>query len=319
MPMIDMPLEQLQAYYGKNPKPDDFDDFWDRSLAEVHALGVDHTIEKAAFQVPFAECADLYFNGVGGSKIHAQVLKPKGSDRKLPALLQFHGYSGSTGDWNMKLNYVAAGFCVVALDCRGQGGTSEDRGGVKGPTMYGQLIRGLDDEPGNLLFRQIMLDTVQLANIVMSFDDVNEEKVYAMGASQGGGLTLACAALEPRIQKLAPVYPFLSDYRRIWDMDLDKGAYIGLREYFRHFDPTHEREDEVFTKLGYIDIQHLAARIKGRVLMATGLLDTCCPPSTQFAVYNKIKSRKEIVLYPDFAHEHLPGFWDKVFHFFLEE
>jgi cephalosporin-C deacetylase len=74
-------------------------------------------------------------------------------------------------------------------------------------------------------------------------------------------------------------------------------------------------EDEVFTALGYIDLQHLAKRIWGEVLMGTGLMDTVCPPSTQFAAYNKIRSKKRIVIYPDFGHEDLPGFSDIAFEF----
>ena len=52
-----------------------------------------------------------------------------------------------------------------------------------------------------------------------------------MGGSQGGALTIACAALEPRVKKLAPVFPFLSDYRRVWEMDLAKDAYAELRPF----------------------------------------------------------------------------------------
>jgi cephalosporin-C deacetylase len=100
-------------------------------------------------------------------------------------------------------------------------------------------------------------------------------------------------------------------------MDLDRDAYEELREYFRRFDPTHAREREVFTKLGYLDVQHLAPRIRARVLMAVGLMDQICPPSTQFAAYNRIRAKKEMVLYPDFAHEHLPGFADRALEFML--
>src|SRR5206468_10960218 len=82
-------------------------------------------------------------------------------------------------------------------------------------------------------------------------------RVGATGGSQGGGLTLACAALEPRIKRAAPVYPFLCDYQRVWEMDLAVGAYEELKQYFRLFDPLHEREKEIFTRLGYIDNQHL--------------------------------------------------------------
>jgi cephalosporin-C deacetylase-like acetyl esterase len=84
---------------------------------------------------------------------------------------------------------------------------------------------------------------------------------------------------------------------------------------FMRFDPTHEHEDEVFTRFGYIDVQHLADRITGKVQMTTALMDMICPPSTQFAAYNKIRAQKEMVLYPDFGHDDLPGQHDRLFDF----
>jgi len=88
-----------------------------------------------------------------------------------------------------------------------------------------------------------------------------------------------------------------------------------LRTYFRLYDPRHDRQKEIFAKLGYIDIQHLAPRIKAEILMGTGLMDDICPPSSQFAAYNKITSKKNVLVYPDFTHEDLPGFNDAVFEF----
>ena len=319
MPLtFDMPLEQLKEYRGINPRPADFDEYWDKALAEMNAVDPQvEIIPDEDFQVPFATCSHLWFTGVGGARIHAKLLQPKNAEKKHPAILNFHGYSANSGDWLGKLGYAAAGFTVAALDCRGQGGLSEDVGGVKGTTLRGQIIRGLDDEPEKLLFRSLFLDTAQLAKIVMEMDDVDETRVGAMGGSQGGGLTLACVSLEPRIKLAAPVFPFLSDYRRVWEMDQAKDAYAELKEFFRRHDPLHQREDEVFTKLGYIDIQHLASRIKAEVLMAVGLMDTICPPSTQFAAYNKITSKKSLEIYPDYNHEILPGFADRTFQFMM--
>lgn len=317
MPVIDMPVSKLETYEGINPCPEDMDEFWEESLKEMYSVNPDVELVPAQFKCPFAECYDLYFTGVQGSRIYAKFARPKNISGKLPAVLIFHGYSGNSGDWTGILNYAAAGFIVAALDCRGQGGKSEDSGGVKGNTLHGHIIRGLDDKPENMLMRHIFLDTAELARIIMDMPEVDETRVGAHGGSQGGGLTIACAALEPRIKRLAPQMPFLSDYRRVWEMDLAKDAYDELKQYFRRFDPLHEREDEVFTKLGYVDIQHLAKRIRGEVMMATGLMDTVCPPSTQFAAYNKIRSNKRICIYPDFAHEGYPGWSDKVFEYML--
>lgn len=315
---FDMPLGDLKRYQGINPKPDDFDAYWAEALAELDAVDPQIELVPADFQTPFAECFHLYFTGVGGARIHAKLLRPKHADTPHPAVLQFHGYSGNAGEWNDKLGYVGMGYTVAALDCRGQGGLSEDTGGVVGWTLRGHIVRGLSDDPRKLLYRQIYLDTAQLARIVMDMPDVDATRVGATGRSQGGGLTLACAALEPRIARAAPVFPFLCDYRRVWALELAKNAYMELEEYFRRFDPLHEREEEIFTKLGYIDNQHLAPRIRAQVLMTTGLVDRICPPSTQFAAYNKIQSAKDMRIYPDFGHEVLPGSEDANFQFMAE-
>jgi cephalosporin-C deacetylase len=316
MPLVDKPLGELRLYRGINPRPDNFDAYWDEALAEMEAVDPKIELRPAEFIAPFAECFDLFFTGVGGSRIHAKYLRPIGPKEPRPAVLQFHGYTGSSGDWTDKLPYVGLGFCVAALDCRGQGGESEDLGGVRGNTFHGHIIRGLDEEdPRKLAFRQIFLDTAQLGKIVASFEEVDGERLGAMGGSQGGALTLACAALLPEIKLAAPVFPFLCDYQRVWEMDLAEGPYAELKDYFRRFDPLHVREREVFTKLGYIDIQNLAPRIRAKVLMGCGLMDRICPPSTQFAAFNKITSEKHIEIYPDFGHEGLPGFGDRTFEF----
>jgi cephalosporin-C deacetylase len=316
MPVIDLPLAELERYGGLNPRPADFDAYWERALAEMHATKPEVELVPAKIQTSFAECFHLYFTGVRGARVHAKLLRPRGSRIKSPALLQFHGYSMNSGDFAQKLAWVAAGFVVAALDCRGQGGLSEDVGGVRGNTLQGHIIRGLDDEPDALLFRHIFLDTAELARIVASMPEVDPERLGAMGHSQGGALTLACAALEPRIKRASPVYPFLSDYRRVWEMGLAKDAYHELSLLFRRHDPTHERADHWFTRLGYIDVQHLAPRIQAEVMMAIGLMDEVCPPSSQFAAYNKIRSKKSRVLYPDFGHENLPGWADREWEFF---
>ncbi|MFC5653567.1 alpha/beta fold hydrolase [Paenibacillus solisilvae] len=317
MPQMDMPLKELQAYQGINPRPVDFDAYWERALKEMRETDSNIELLPSKFQTPGAACFDLYFTGVRGARIHAKYARPRHSDHPHPAVLKFHGYSGNAGDWNELLSFVSLGYSILVMDCRGQGGSSQDIGSVRGNTFNGHIIRGLDDAPDNLLFRHIFLDCAQLASIAMDLPEVDAGKVYATGWSQGGGLTIACAALEPRVKKLAPVYPFLSDYRRVWEMDLAKDAYAELRTYFRHFDPQHEREEEIFTTLGYIDIQHFAERIKGDVLLGVGLMDSICPPSTQYAAYNKIKSPKRAEIFPDFGHEGLPGLNDKIVQFFL--
>jgi cephalosporin-C deacetylase len=322
MPLtFDFSWEKLQTYNGINPRPADFETFWETAQAEMRALDPQVELIPAEFQAPNAACFHMYFTGVGGARVHAKLLRPKNTSAPQPAVLMFHGYASSSGDWADKLNYVGAGFTVAALDCRGQGGLSQDPGGVTGNTHNGHIVRGLDEalkgHPEKLMYRQIYLDTAQLARIVAGLPGVDANRIGATGGSQGGALTVACAALAPEVKRAAPIHPFLSDYQRVWEMDQAKDAYVELKNFFRMYDPRHEKEDAIFENLGYIDIQHLAPRIRGRIYWVIGLMDTICPPSSQFAAYNKISAPKEMVVYPDFGHENGPGSNDRIFQFLM--
>ncbi|RYG38975.1 acetylxylan esterase [bacterium] len=307
-----MPLNDLERYHGRNPRPSDFDAFWDRSLGESAALPLNLSREPAPLQFASATAESLFFDGTGGARIHAKLLLPKSPNGA--AIVSFHGYSASSGDWSNYLSWVAEGFTVAAMDCRGQGGRSTDPGGAIGMTLRGHIVRGLEDSPEKLYYRNVFLDCERLVRAVSSLPHMDSNRIASVGGSQGGGLALACAALAP-VRKTAPSYPFLCDYLRVWEMDLDQGAYEELRYWFRSFDPLHRRHEEVFSKLGYIDVQHLAPRIQAETLMAITLLDTITPPSTCFAAFNKIHAAKRTVIYPDFGHEGLPGFNDAIFEF----
>ena len=321
---FDLPLDQLKNYRGSGSRPADFDSYWEQARSELDGLeqaGLEW--REAAFQLPFARCRDLYFNGVGGARIHARCVFPKmegnGQNQPVPALFRFHGYTGSAGDWSALLPYAAAGFAVFAIDVRGQGGQSTDPGGFAGNTLEGHVTRGLESGPNALLYRSIFLDTAAIVRLAAALPEIDEARMGAFGASQGGALALVCAALEPKIRLVWSVYPFLCDHRRVWDMELNTSAYAELRKYLKRRDPRHEHVEQFFEQLGYIDVQYLAPRITAEVVMVVGLTDQICPPSSQFAAYNRLEAAqsKRMILYPDLGHDTLPGEADMALEWFF--
>jgi cephalosporin-C deacetylase-like acetyl esterase len=136
-------------------------------------------------------------------------------------------------------------------------------------------------------------------------------RVYVNGASQGGGMGIACCALNADlIAKASILYPFLSDYRKVYELGADEIAYEGIRYYARWFDPDGTREDTWFGKLAYVETNHFAHLVRCPVLFGTGLADTVCPPATQCAVYNELSCEKERLLYPGKGHEEIQDFDD---------
>ena len=319
MPVFEMPLAQLQTYLGCSPLPDDFDWYWSDALAELDSISMDYTLISAPFTAPGVECFDLWFTGVRGARIHCKFLKPAQIQGKIPGIAVFHGYMHHSGEWYERLPLVYAGNAVIVMECRGQGGTSEDVYSGIGPTVFGHVIRGVrDEDPHKLYYRDVYLDAAQTLRILMGMDFIDETRIATLGKSQGGALALATASLIPQVKLCAPIFPFLSDFRRILEMDLNQNAYEGFYWLFKKCDPTHRHMEEYLYRMGYIDIQNHTPRIRAKVLWQTGLMDNLCPPSTQFAAYNKLISDKEMILYPDHTHELIYYANDAIFAFFSQ-
>ena len=333
-------IEALGDYHGSVPVPEDFDAFWAERMAEADAQplewelvaaseaagGADLSPEAVA-QAP-CDLFDLWFRGMGGARLHAKYLVPTGELALtqvpegepfcgVPLVLQFHGYPGTSRSWLEQMSYVGMGMAILAFDCPGQGGPGNDVGGYEGTTVAGHIVAGLDGDPSGLYYVRCHQDIRILCRIVRELEGIDLGRVYVNGASQGGGLGIACAALNADlVSRAAILYPFLSDYRRVFELEADDIAYEGLRYYARWFDPAGIRTDEVFGKLAYIDSASFAHLVRAEVLFGTGLADIVCPPPTQCAVYNNLTCPKRRVLFPDFGHEEIQAFDDMIIDFF---
>lgn len=312
-------LEQLKTYQGTNPMPEDFDAFWAARMEEAEAVPLDWELSPAAVpSYPTCDFLDLWFTGMGGARLYAKYLKPH-SEQPVSLVLQFHGYPGAGRSWLEQASFAGMGCALIALDCPGQGGLGQDIGGYTGTTVTGHIVAGLDGDPKEMYYVRLHQNIRILARIVRKLEGIDLNRVYVNGASQGGGIGIACAALNPDlIRKAAILYPFLSDYQKVWELGADQIAYEGIRYYFRWFDPTGERKTETFTKLGYIDSHNFAHLVRCEVLFGTGLSDTICPPATQFAVYNNLTCKKQHHFYPEFEHEEIQAFDDLILDFFGE-
>lgn len=312
--------EHLKDYRGIGKEPVDYDEYWQRAKADLKKCSLKYELKRSSQHYRNCEAYDLYFIGVGGAKIHCQFLKPKDIQGKIPAVVQFHGYWCNSGEWFSKLSFVEEGFCVLAMDVRGQGGESEDNGVYpKGNTQSGHVIRGLESaDPDDLFYRNVFLDSAQCALIAMNMDFVDENNVFATGGSQGGALTVACASLVPNLKSAAPLYPFLCDFRGIYQNNFNCPSYEEITWYFRQRDPIHLREDFFFERLGYIDLKNRTKDIKCDILWIMGLMDNICPPFSQMAAYNGITSQKKIIYYPEYGHEGLAYSGDIILEHFLK-
>lgn len=308
MPMLDMPLDQLQAYKGRRKLPEDFDAFWNHQIERAKNHPLVYTRTPVLFKNKHIECFDLTFKAFDQATIYAKYMRPA-HPKKVPVMLTFHMYGGASRSWHHLARYCALGYGVLAMDCRGQGGKSEDIGSVKGPTVCDHILAEIEDEIANMYYTKVYTDALLLSYIATKLDGLDADNMITSGNCQGGAIALALAALNPKVRKCSAQYPILADFQRVWDMDLDCDLYEGLRYHFRWFDPMHARVDAFFNKLAYIDVVNFAHRIHCPLLIGTGLLDTKSPPSTQYAIINNARCPKKHIIFAKYGHE-LINFFD---------
>ncbi len=269
-------LEELRSYQGRQEVPEDFDSFWNQELKKLEKEPA-YQLKKVASGLDFVETFTLSFESSAGHEIFAKCLFPK-VEKPVPLIFYFHGYQGQSPDWSACLNYLAAGYALVSMDLPGQAGQSVEAGNYKGMTVKGHVIRGMLEGRERLYYKSIYLAIYQLIEIVSSFDRVDEKALSTYGASQGGALALVAAALNPKIKKVASIYPFLSDFKRVLELGNHSQAYDELFRYFKFSDPLHRTENDILESLAYIDVKNFAHRITAPLIFITGMEDEVCPP-----------------------------------------
>ena len=307
MPLYDWPLSQLREYKPALTREPDFDSFWQGTLAQATAIPLAPQFSAADYPARNVSVFDVRYTGWNGSRIAGWYIKPEGTG-PFPAIVIYHGYSGSRAQPHNHFTWAAQGYAVLAVDTRGQSGESTD------PTVYstghvkGWMTAGILDKD-EYYYRGAYIDCVRALDVVATRPEVDMARIGITGGSQGGGLSLAVAALDSRPKACMADIPYLCHYERAVDMAALM-PYLEISDYIKIYP---KRERQVFKTLSYFDNMNLCMRISSNVLMSCGLQDDCCPPSTQFAVYNHLTCNKEIKTYRYHKHEDIAAHWPEKF------
>ncbi|WP_424536919.1 acetylxylan esterase [Sphaerisporangium viridialbum] len=304
MTLFDLPLASLRDYRPERDEPADFDAFWKQTLDEAagHAVAPEFAAHDAA--LTGVQVQDTTFAGWGGHPIRAWMLAPAGA-AGLPCVVQYIGYGMGRGLPIDHLVWPSAGFATLVVDTRGQGGANPGSpGGTGDPNggdfaqAPGMMTRGITD-PEQYYYRRVFTDAVRAVDAAAAHPAVDADRIAVSGASQGGGIAQAAAALHPNVKAALIDVPFLTHFRRAVEIT-DRDPY---QEIVRFLSTQRDSEERVFRTLSYFDGLNFAARGRVPALYSVALMDWICPPSTVFAAHNHWAGPKEITVWPWNGHE----------------
>ncbi len=311
MAFFDLPLRELHTYRPSVRRPADFEGFWRRTLDAELSRALDVRLEVVETPLRTLDVYDVSFAGYGGQRIHAWLRVPAGAHGGLPAVVQYRGYSGGRGYPFVDSLYGSAGYAHFVLDSRGQGwrtpspvAPTPDLDPAAGDVHVPGLMTLGISSPQTYYYRRLYVDAVRLLQAAGTLDLVDAERIAVAGTSQGGGLSIAAAALatlgEIRVAAALPNVPFLCHFERAVGLT-DSDPY---REIAVHLAAHPSAHEQVFTTLSYFDGVNLSAWCRVPALFSTALMDTVCPPSTVFAAYHAwAGTDKDITVYPWNGHE----------------
>jgi cephalosporin-C deacetylase len=298
MSWFDLPIEQLHEYRSATAEPDRLDQWWADRLAQAAAAArpPELTPYRAGVYQP-VEVFDVEFSGAGGDRIRAWYLRPGSTGpgtANPPVVVKFIGYGGGRGVPVEHMLLPALGYALFVMDTRGQGGRWS--AGATEPANSTVMTQGIT-VPEDYYYTRLFTDAVQAVRTAAELGEVSA--VGVSGASQGGGLALAAAALAPRLVTVCHAdVPFLCDIQRAITLT-DENPYHEVPEFLAQ---NTGLADAALHTLRYVDCALLARRITAPSLLSVGLMDLVCPPSTVFAAYNEITAGKDIAVHPFSGH-----------------
>jgi cephalosporin-C deacetylase len=310
VPQSDLPLAQLRAYAPELAVPEDLDRFWSTTLADARSHDLGATFEPVDNGLAVISTLDVTFAGFGGSPVKAWLHLPQTRGDRLPVVVEYLSYGGGRGLPHERVLWAAAGYAHFLMDTRGQGsswsvGDTPDPDAAGAPFHPGFMTQGILD-PATYYYRRLFTDAARAIEAARAHPAVDGSRVVVTGGSQGGGLSLAAAALVPDVAAAMPDVPFLSAFpRAITFADSDPYG-----EIVRYLKAHRDHVERALATLSYFDVAVLGSRASAPALFSVGLMDEICPPSTVYAAYNAYGGPKEIREYPYNDHEGGQGFHD---------
>ena len=276
------------------PIPADFDAFWEGELRKLAAVPLTAARRTVARNDRWRG-EDVEIPAADGIPVKGYLVMPREcAKRSLPAVVYFHGAGFKSAQLRPEFGDRAIVFDVNAHGIP-NGMTSEFyRELNRNPPADRRVLSGRNDRERSY-FKNMFLRTARALDFVKSLPEWDGRTLIVSGRSQGGAQALAAAALVPEVTLCIANVPALADHG---------GAAANRKPGWPQLVPGSD--PEIAAASDYVDVIHLASRIRCETLISAGLVDPICPPASVCLVYRNLRTKKHLNLFPRMGHNAPP-------------
>lgn len=280
----------LTAYALAGPLPaQDLAAFWQATRARLAGEPMEAEVEPVSEALPYKKFK-VTLRSLGGVRIRAWLALPirgEGPARPWPVIVTAPGYGGL--QQGVMLGECQRGYAILQVYPRSQGDSAE-LWKIDGPDKLTWHL----DRPEGAYYQGAYADVMRAIDFAVSRRELDGNRIALVGTSQGGGLSLAVAALDSRVKAVVAHVPFLCAFRL--------AARTPNSLVKKLLDQAGRNNEAAWSTLDYFDPLQLAPELRAPVLISAGGKDETCPAATIQAVYSRLPGVKSLHVYPDLPH-----------------
>ena len=224
------------------------------------------------------------FEAVDYSKIHAEIVVKKVNNKGF--ILEFPDYEEVPSNEVNLMKYCGLGYGCATLHVRGDRGRSENK---QPASIYFPFLNNNSED--DLYYNYAYQDGIDLVNVFKrEFPDL---QVTIVAKGQGAAIGIITAAVGKKVQNLFISNVQNTDFKFIFDNNLDVGVYDGIREYNRNYP---EKEDYLLEMLEKIDVLNYAEDVEAEIYFGYSSLDD----ERNIVIHKKLASlfkRKKVTVF----------------------
>ena len=275
--------------------------FWRNTLELLAAEPLEAVEKDLGEPLPY-RVFSVEYRSLGGVRVRARLALPiRGGEapRSLPGIVTVPGYGGN--QQGIMLDECQRGYAILQVYPRSQGLSAEVWKIDSGEKLTWHL-----DKPQGAYYQLAYADVIRGVDYLAARAGVDRDRLAIAGTSQGGGIALAVAALDPRLKAVVAHVPFLCDMRLAARTD---GSLVK-----RLLDQSKMNDEAHLSTLDFFDPLRLVPSLRAPALVSSGGRDTVCPAATIRAVFDRIPSVKSLLHEPDLPHTSSAAFYRLSWH-----